>query len=188
MTLVFSSAQAVLLLVLLWPACGFAQSAPSQPELLLQSLDEFPHARRIGRFRDQVEDYEVGLGAMRKQFGDWSFKHSRRINGERVRYNWQIVDGYSSSEVFDELANEVESLDGSEVLYTCQGRACGHAAQWANRVFGERLLYGRAEDQRYRIYRIANTGGEGEHYLLVYAGVRSSERQYLHAEVIALTP
>ena len=44
---------------------------------------------------------------------------------------------------------ELEAGEGVTLLYSCAGRACGHAAQWANRVFRQRLLYGRQDLQQY---------------------------------------
>ena len=154
-------------------------------EGILQNLDSFPHAKLVDSSRQEVLDYEVGLGAMQKYLGDWQFKKSERLDGERLRYSWQIVDGFSSSEIFDGLVERVEALPGSERLFSCEGRACGNGAQWANRVFGQRVLYGRADAQRYRVYRVA---GEPTHWLLTYASARTSDRQYLHAELLTLTP
>ncbi|WP_241263363.1 DUF4892 domain-containing protein [Parahaliea mediterranea] len=171
-------------LILLWPLlaiAGVVAETPPAPERLLLELDAFPHARRVDMSRESVVDYEVGLGAMQKHLGDWQFKNSRRLDGERLRYSWQIVDGFSSREIFEGLVGEVGQLPGSELLFACEGRACGNGAQWANRVFGQRVLYGRADEQRYRIYRVG-----GEHYLLAYASARTSDRQYLHAELVTL--
>lgn len=171
-------------LILLWPlllAAGAAAETVPAPEQLLLELDGFPHARRVDMSRESVVDYEVGLGAMQKHLGDWQFKHSKRLDGERLRYSWQIVDGFSSQEVFDGLAGDVEQLPDSELLFSCEGRSCGNGAQWANRVFGQRVLYGRADAQRYRVYRVGS-----EYYLLAYASARTSDRQYLHAELVTL--
>lgn len=164
---------------------GLAVLAPAEegPGALLEAVDAFPHAVQIENSRAAVVDYEVGLGAMQKHLGDWQFKRSRRVNGERVRYTWQITDGFSAEEVFAELVAKVGALQGSERLFGCEGRSCGNGAQWANRVFGQRVLYGRADTQRYEVYSV---GGEGGYLVLAYASARTSDRQYLHAEVIRL--
>ncbi|MFV0275591.1 MAG: DUF4892 domain-containing protein [Parahaliea sp.] len=170
-------------LLLLWLA--IPALATERPLALLEDLDTFPHASQMDRSRQAVLDYEVGLGAMQKHLGEWRFKRSRRVNGERVRYTWQIVDGFTAKEVFEELTARVAALAGSELLFDCEGRACGNASQWANRVFGQRLLYGRADAQRYRVYSVA---GDTTRLLLAYASERTASRQYLHAEIIELAP
>jgi Domain of unknown function (DUF4892) len=122
---------------------------------------------------------------MQKHLGDWHFKKSERVSGERLRFSWQIVDGFSSTEVFKGLMQRVAQLPGAELLFACEGRACGNGAQWANQVFSQRVLYGRAEDQRYSVYRVH---GDGDYLVLAYAAARTSDRQYLHAEVVSLAP
>jgi hypothetical protein len=164
---------------------GLALEAENPAEQLLLDLDSFPHALRVDTSRQQVVDYEVGLGAMQKHLGDWQFKKSERLDGERLRFSWQIVDGFSSEEVMQKLVENVEQLPGAELLFRCEGRSCGNGAQWANRVFSQRVLYGRADAQRYCVYRL---DGERVYYVLIYASARTSDRQYLHAEVLTLAP
>ncbi|WP_157976486.1 DUF4892 domain-containing protein [Parahaliea mediterranea] len=154
------------------------------PAPLLGELDQFPHAVRVATSSQAVVDYEVGLGAMQKHLGDWQFKRSERVDGERLRYTWQITDGFSSEEVFQELVTRFAEWQGSERLFRCEGRACGNGAQWANRVFGQRVLYGRADAQRYVVFRASTEAGA--YLMLAYASARTADRQYLHAEVVAL--
>ncbi|WP_187275866.1 DUF4892 domain-containing protein [Parahaliea aestuarii] len=165
---------------------GAAVAAPDDsPAPLLGELDDFPHAVQVATSQEAVVDYEVGLGAMQKHLGDWQFKHSRRVNGERLRYTWQITDGFSSEEVYRQLTTRLSGWEGSEQLFSCEGRSCGNGAQWANLVFGQRVLYGRADAQRYTVFSF---GGEQGYLVLAYAAARTTDRQYLHAEVIDLAP
>ena len=113
--------------------------ATEDPRQLLTTLDEFPHAQQVAFSEDTVIDHEVGLGAMKKVRGVWQFKKSERLSGLLTSYTWQIVDGFSSQEVMRELADRLQSRAGTTLLFQCQGRACGHGAQWANRVFGQRI-------------------------------------------------
>ena len=78
---------------------------------LLQQLNEFPHAQLLDLDEEEVLDYEVGLGAMQKVGGAWRFKHSERSNGKLTSYTWQIIDGFTSIEVMDELVKEAEQLE-----------------------------------------------------------------------------
>ena len=152
------------------------------PTDLLTELDAFPHAVRINQEQRSVVDYEIGLGAMQKVRGSWRFKHSERQSGLLTRYTWQIVDGFTSNEV---LAGVEAKLQNAALLFSCDGRSCGQGVQWANRVFSERLLYGRDDMQRYRAY---DPLGDGAHRLLLFSSARTADRQYLHAEVLSLEP
>ena len=152
------------------------------PLALLQELDAYPHARSIDFSQREVLDYEIGLGAMQKVGGAWRFKQSARFSGTLTSYTWQIVDGFTSLEVMDELVDRVAALAGSELVFSCASRACGQSVQWANRVFHQRLLYGREELQHYEVYRLSSPAA----MLLVYAAARTADRQYLHAELLSL--
>lgn len=146
------------------------------PEELLVRFDNYPHARQLSHSAAAVIDYEIGLGAMQKIRGDWQFKRSERLSGQLQRYTWQITDGFSANEVLRDMES---ALGPDALLFSCDGRACGKGVQWANRVFGERLLYGRDDLQRYRVY------GVGESWrLLLFSAARTADRQYLHAEFL----
>lgn len=168
-----------LLLVLLCLACSNLR-AETGVELLRQ-LNEFPHAQLVDSGVSDVRDYEVGLGAMRKVNGAWTFKHSQRFDGALSRYTWQIVDGFTSLEVLEQLEEDIRERAGGSLLFSCDGRDCGPGVQWANRVFHQRVLYGREELQRYRVYAL---GEEPVDLLLLYSGARTADRQYLHAELL----
>lgn len=153
-----------------------------EPMAMLEALDAYPHAVRVSHSVETVADYEVALGAIRKVRGAWSLKHSERQSGELTRYTWQIIGGFTSAEILEELE---AGLTDSALLFSCEGRSCGQGVQWANRVFSERVLYGRDDLQRYRVY-----GPVGEavndYRLLLFSAARTADRQYLHAELLAI--
>ena len=153
----------------------------ADPERMLRELNDYPHAREVDASSSRVIDHEIGLGAIQKVRGAWRFKESERVTGELHRYTWQIVDGFSSREVMDELLAAVQEIEGTTLMFSCDGRACGRAVQWANRVFGQRVLYGREGDQAYRVFRLQ---WDREYRLVVYAAVRTEDRQYLHVDLL----
>ena len=176
--------QSVCLIALLLFAVQSRSADITSVEQLLLQLDAYPHAVAIEDSQDRTIDHEVGLGSLRKVAGNWRFKSSERLSGLLQRTTWQIVDGFTSSEVLFELENSVAELPEQELLFSCEGRACGSGSQWASRVFGQRILYGRDEQQRYRVYRISE--GQTEFRLVIYASARSSDRQYLHADLLQI--
>ena len=159
-----------------------AQVCAESPEKLLQALDGYPHAERVSHSQAEVVDHEIGLGAMQKIRGSWRFKTSERQSGTLIRYTWQIVDGFTSNEVLEEIET---SLSDARLLFSCDGRSCGQGVQWANRVFRERVLYGRDDLQRYRVF---DPQGDERYRLLLFSSARTSDRQYLHAELLMLQP
>jgi hypothetical protein len=166
--------------VLPWQTSGAAESAAGETYALLEALREFPHARQVAFTDSRRLDYEVGLGAIRKERGAWVFKESERLSGRLRAYTWQIVDGFSSVEVYRTLQEQIAAVPDAELLFACDGRDCGPGVQWANRVFHQRILYGRDDQQHYVVYRL----GEGAR-LLLYSAARTTERQYLHAALLS---
>ena len=163
----------------LWP---WPNALAESPGVILTELDAYPHAVRISHQERAVIDREIGLGALEKVRGSWRFKSSERLSGQLLSYTWQIVDGFSSNEV---LAGVEARLEEAQLLFSCDGRSCGRGVQWANGVFGERVLYGRDDLQRYRVY---DPLGDGKQRLLFFSTARTSDRQYLHAELLTLKP
>lgn len=156
----------------------------SEPEALLRQMDESPHLRQIAFSSEEVVDHEIGLGAVQKVRGEWRFKRSERLSGTLLSYTWQVVNGFRSVEVMTQLVDSVARLEGATQLFACDGRACGPAVQWANSVFNERVLYGREDFQRYRVFTF---DGEQVARLIAYSAERTADRQYLHVELL-LTP
>jgi Domain of unknown function (DUF4892) len=165
----------------LWSIPNWADSPP----ILVEKLNNYPHANSISNSETEVRDHEVGLGAIRKIRGVWQFKDSERLTGLLRRDTWQIVDGFSSLEVLEELEADLAAMQTSELLFSCEGRSCGQGVQWANRVFAQRILYGREELQRYRVYSLS---GPVAYRVILYSAARTADRQYLHMEWLELKP
>jgi hypothetical protein len=166
-------------------ACGPAGAEVAVIETLLQQLDEYPHTKQIDFSELEVIDHEVGLGALQKVRGEWRFKRSERLSGSLQRHTWLIDGGFNSAEVMAKLLTSVENIEGATELFSCDGRACGRAVQWANRVFNQRVLFGREDLQRYSVFAVQ---GEETGRLLVYSAERTADRQYLHVEWLRIAP
>jgi len=177
----FSGGTALVALALLLACTGVAAASP---EALLQQLNDFPHARQVAQSEEQVRDHEIGLGAMQKVQGAWRFKSSERQSGLLSRHTWQIVDGFTSMEVMGKLITTLEEQAGTTLLFTCDARACGQGVQWANRVFHQRVLYGREDLQRYRVYALQVDAVE--YRLALYSSARTADRQYLHVDLLRI--
>ena len=158
--------------------------AAATPEELLRRLNDYPHAQQVAHSEEEVRDHEIGLGAMQKVSGAWKFKNSERQSGLLSRHTWQIVDGFTSIEVMGELLATLEEQAGTSLLFSCDARACGQGVQWANRVFHQRVLYGREDLQRYRVYalQVDDVG----YRMAVYASARTADRQYLHVDLLRI--
>jgi len=178
---------AVFTSVLTVAPCAFADTESGNPLHYLETLDGYAHLSRIAEPSSQmVRDYLVPLGAIEKIRGVWSPRDSERVSGALSRYTWQVLDGFTSAEMLDELEAMLVGDQQATLRFGCEARGCGSSVQWANRIFRERLLYGTEASQRYRVYAISLP--TADYRLLVYASYRSSDRQYLHAQLLEITP
>jgi hypothetical protein len=148
-------------------------------------LSAFPHAELTLESQQKVQDYEVGLEALQKRLGEWGFRESLRVSGELERNTYAIIDGFDAREILNERVQLATQQSDVVTLFQCTGRDCGRAVQWANLVFGYRLLYGQENEQRYWIG--AQLRQEGSRLFLGYSAFRTASRQYLHLETITVS-
>jgi hypothetical protein len=179
----FSRILIIVIVSLVSVAASMANAAAPTFEMLLGQLSDYPHAKQVAFSEQQVVDHEVGLGAIQKVRGEWRFKDSERLTGTLLSYTWQILDGFTSAAVMDELLGSLAKEEDAISLFECKGRACGKGVQWANRIFGERVLYGREDLQQYRVYAFQI---ERAYRLVGYSAARTADRQYLHVDLIRI--
>jgi hypothetical protein len=155
-----------------------------EPVSYLEELDQYPQLSRLSDHAPlAVRNHLVPLGAIEKIRGVWAPRDSERYSGTLQRFTWQVLDGFTSAEVMDELQAVVADDARSSLVFACEARGCGSSVQWANRIFQERLLYGTEKSQRYAVYLIETS--DTDYRLLIYASARTADRQYLHAELLA---
>jgi hypothetical protein len=159
----------------MWSLSGLAQAPDLQP---------WSHAKEFSHSSAADTDYLLGLGALQKIGGRWRHKHSEALRGELSRTTWQLDDGFTAGEAFDWYQQQL-AVD-AELLFECQGRSCGSSAQWANRVFGERVLYGHDERQRYGVWRLQRD--DVNWFVVLYAVDRANRRHFLRMDTLRQTP
>ncbi len=142
------------------------------------------HAQEYSRSAPEQVDYLLGLGAFQKIRSRWRLKESEEIRGELERITWQIDDGFTAEEGFDWFREQLP--ESAELLFQCEGRACGSSAQWASRIFEERVLYGHDDRQRYAVWRVEE--GEDTWTLVLYGVDRANRRQLIRLDRIRHQP
>jgi hypothetical protein len=151
----------------------------------LEDIKVYPHTQPVASSESRVVDHEVGLGPLQRMGSSgWGFSRSERLSGDLQRFTWQILDGYTASEGHDWLLEALAELGDTEQLYQCEGRRCGRSVEWANTVFGQRLLYGSDNAQRYTAHRVS---AEAQEYrVAIYSIVRPPGRHFLHADILRI--
>lgn len=131
------------------------------------------------RFRTRVERFSsfiIPLGAMQKRDGVWRPEQFWPIDGEVERVTWS-VRGEPITSLFETFRSSL--MAAHTLRWECEGRSCGNAAEWASRVFQERLLYGRDDFMRYAAFE--NDKGD---WVILYSAARTADRQYLHVDIV----
>lgn len=143
-------------------------------QALLDQVDGDWNTERYKTRSQQVTGFLMPLGAMQKISGIWQLSDSARLTGQLTRATWEVSNG-AVLPLFQDILDSLN--DGAELKFSCNGRSCGNASEWANKVYGERLLYGRDEFMRYAAYQLSN----GD-WVSVFSAARTANRQYLHID------
>jgi hypothetical protein len=146
-------------------------------------FEDWQHAAQYSHQPARTTDYLLGLGALQKIGGRWRHKHSEDLTGELQSTTWQVADGYTAEEAFDWYRAQLPVA--AELLFECRGRSCGSSAQWADRVFDERVLYGHDERQHYAVWRLQDQTTSWT--LVLYAVDRANRRHFLRMDILQQT-
>lgn len=133
---------------------------------------------------ETIEDtnYRVVLGSLQSTRGQVVPEASERVRGDLTRILYQIPDGFSGQDVYDFFVDQMRSRDYSE-LFTCAGRACGSSENWANDIFGNRILYGPVRNQ---FYLVMGSDPSGQFYVSAYVITRINRQILAFLEIIEL--
>lgn len=137
-----------------------------------QFADEFSRSGPV-----QAE-YLLGLGAYQKIHSRWQLKKSEIVFGDLERITWKVHEGFTAEEGFDWFASKMPAA--AQQLFYCEGRACGSSAQWASRIFDERVLYGHDDRQRYGVWRLEEA--DVTWTIVLYATDRANRRHFLRMD------
>ena len=153
--------------------------AVAEPISWFGELKPYPYSKEFSVVAPTETDYLLGLGALQKIGGRWRHKKVEQVHGELARYTWKVQEGYTAPEG---LAWLLQQLPAAQVLFQCEGRSCGSSAQWANRVFKQRELYGHDERQQYVVLRVVK---EDVTYTLVFYAVdRANRSHFVHLDLL----
>ncbi len=104
------------------------------------------------------------------------------VSGEGRLYQ---VDRDSSRQKARDHYLRLLQARGAQVLFECSSIACGRSNVWANKIFGQRVLYGRDATQDYLV--AGSIAADGSRWLtLVYTVTRGNLREYVWIEHLAV--
>ena len=166
----------------LTPSFASARSSTDDVEIdeLLAGIDGRWSTREYRDTERSVRGFPVPLGAMQKVRGVWRLDRFEAVDAVLRRVTWE-VSGEAVGDVFDAAAKDLATVAVEQ--WRCSGRTCGNAAEWANRVYQERLLYGRDEFMHYAAFKRSDGT-----WLTLFSAARTADRQYLHIDIAQPAP
>lgn len=91
---------------------------------------------------------------LHSQYEDWLYEFPKGTDLANIAMKWQ----------------KKQQLTGGSILYQCDGRQCGGSSFYANQVFGIRTLYGRDDNQIYKV----GLNQQGNELAIFYGVVRGN--------------
>lgn len=127
----------------------------------------------------EVTSRQVILGPLKKVNNALQPESSEFIRGTRTAITYRIRNERRTSVVEQFLKGQI--VEGGQILFECEGRACGSSNDWSNIIFNRSILYGPSEFQHYILARMT---GESTYYVAVYIAQRGTGELYSHLDIV----
>lgn len=172
-----------LLSVAAFLVCGFVQSQPLTYEHATESLVQpFPNSSVVSSSLDEDVVHEVALGILQRDSGVASPENAQLVTGNLAKTLYEIPKEFSGKAVFDFFTAQFADRN-YQPLFDCSGRACGSSNDWANDIFGNRLLYGPVQNQYYGAFQ-QSADNSLSPFITLYVITRGNRRLYAYVEVV----
>ncbi len=156
----------------------FAQLGFSQEQSLVKP---FPNSTLVtSTFAEDIV-YQVPLGILQRIRGRAAPEKQQRVNGDVTKLLYEVSDEFDGADVLAFFEQQFQEA-GLEKLFACEGRSCGSSNDWANDVFGNRVLYGPSQNQFFMAY--IDRSLAGDNYFVSYIITRGNGRLYAYIELI----
>lgn len=112
---------------------------------------------------------EIPLAKIYRSGRGWEPEKVETVEGSAIQTLYKIGRNVPMSSVERFYEEVIQGIDGGEILYSCQSRACGSSNAWANNFFNDYLLYGPDSSQSLWVVKDARM-----HYWVVYLNRRGA--------------
>jgi len=144
----------------------------------LDELIRFPQAQIVGFKQENEVERIYPLDSIRRISGKLRMSHQINASGDLLAITYQLPDHHTGIEAFSQAREQLIEQD-AQLLYWCEGRACGSSSLWANEIFHRSMLYGPEAQQAFLLARMP---GQTESLIALYGITRGNGRPYLQVE------
>lgn len=134
--------------------------------------------------RELLEDinYRIVLGGLERVRGEVIPEASERVRGDVTKITYEVSQEFNGGDVY-QFFQEQLSGKNYQILFSCEGRACGSSNYWANDIFRNRILYGPESNQYFMAFR-TESSADTDPYLSLYIITRVNRTIYAYLEVV----
>lgn len=152
-------------------------------ELHALAIDDFfPGQRVIYTATNPDTTYRLTLSSLKKINGEWQAEKESLVRGGLNRVTLEIAAPYKFKTAALAVQQQFAGL-GANLIYACEGMACGSSNAWANERFDVKQLYGLDLSQHYQVWSLQT---EGKTQLaVVYLVQRGNKRIYSQLDLIS---
>jgi hypothetical protein len=142
-------------------------------------IERFPRSWIVEYQRDdEMRPRDFVMGRVDRIRRELRVEDQLRLEATQEAVTYQIPDGVSVAEVVRHYREEL----GGDLLFRCEGRACGRSNDWANQIFRQAILYGPDINQYYSAW-------EWQDRLVgLYVIERGNRRVYAHLKTLEPGP
>ena len=133
----------------------------------------------VDRRAVQPSERVYPMSALRKISGAVRLDDKVEAHGSVSSVTYELPVERSAREAFTQARQTLQE-EGGYPLFWCQGRDCGEASLWANRVFANARLNGGDERQAFMLLR--RSAEQADTLVALYSVTRGNRRAYLHIE------
>lgn len=112
---------------------------------------------------------EIPLAKIYRSGRGWEPEKVETVEGAAIQTLYKIGRNVPMSAVERFYSDVIQGIEGGEILYSCQSRACGSSNAWANNFFSDYLLYGPDASQFLWVVKDSRM-----HYWVVYLNRRGA--------------
>ena len=167
--------------------------AQAEPALPVEPVGLFPSSELVEQEVTQSTSHLLVLGALKKVNHELQPEKLMLVPGRKEASTWYLPEARRAKQVAEHFKSEL--VESANILFECQGRACGSSSYWANKLFERAILYGPEQYQYYLIgqrptlqHSPSQQKPEGD-YIVIYIGQRATRKIYVHIEYISrVTP
>lgn len=143
-------------------------------------IKPFPHSEIQHEEQKTLDSYRLVLSSSARA-EDSANENELRLPGDLWRRTWAVESQFSLAEVTTFFKKQIENIP---ILFHCRALDCGSSYFWANELFSNARLVGRAQHQNYYVGVEKGAAGKANKVYVLYIIQRGTKQVMVHLDVL----